>query len=80
MGYLNEKFDILIFHVDVLNDKKQKDYIDNNNSIKICVGKKKDLIINCDAKLELPATLKEINAIVESTVAKKKLIKFINRS
>jgi hypothetical protein len=75
MDYLNEKFDILIFHVDVLNDKKQKDYIDNNNSIKICVGKKKDLIINCDAKLELPATLKEINAIVESTVAKKKFNK-----
>ena len=75
MDYLNEKFDILIFHVDVLNDKKQKDYIDNNNSIKICVGKKKDLIINCDANLELPATLKEINAIVESTVAKKKFNK-----
>ena len=34
--------------------------------------KKKDLLDNCDAILELPATLKEINAIVENTVAKKK--------
>ena len=50
---------------------KKTTYI-SNDSIKICAGKKKDLLDNCDAILELPATLKEINAIVENTVAKKK--------
>ena len=40
--------------------------------LKYVQEKKKDLLDNCDAILELPATLKEINAIVENTVAKKK--------
>ncbi|MBL6861084.1 MAG: winged helix-turn-helix domain-containing protein [Candidatus Pelagibacter bacterium] len=68
----NNNTNIILFHVDVLMDKKQKEYIDSNGSIKICVGKKNIFIDNCDASLELPATLKEINAIVENTVAKKK--------
>jgi DNA-binding CsgD family transcriptional regulator len=72
---LNNNANIILFHVDVLMDKKQKEYIDRNGSIKICVGKKKEFIDNCDASLELPATLKEINAIVENTVAKKKFNK-----
>lgn len=72
---LNDNANIILFHVDVLMDKKQKEYIDSNDSIKICVGKKKEFIDNCDASLELPATLKEINAIVENTVAKKKFNK-----
>ena len=71
----NNNTNIILFHVDVLMDKKQKEYIDSNGSIKICVGKKKEFIDNCDASLELPATLKEINAIVENTVAKKKFNK-----
>ena len=69
---LNDNANIILFHVDVLMDKKQKEYIDRNGSIKICVGKNNEFIDNCDASLELPATLKEINAIVENTVAKKK--------
>jgi len=72
---LNNNANIILFHVDVLMDKKQKEYIDRNGSIKICVGKKKEFIDNCDGSLELPATLKEINAIVENTVAKKKFNK-----
>ena len=72
---LNDNTNVILFHVDVLMDKKQKKYIDSNDSIKICVGKKKEFIDNCDASLELPATLKEINAIVENTVAKKKFNK-----
>ena len=71
----NNNTNIILFHVDVLMDKKQKEYIDSNGSIKICVGKKNIFIDNCDASLELPATLKEINAIVENTVAKKKFNK-----
>ena len=62
---------VILFHTDALMDKKQKDYIEGNNSIKICVGKKKDFKDNFDENLELPATIKEINAIVENTSAKK---------
>ena len=69
---LNNNTKIILFHTDALQDKKLKNYIYKNDSIKICVGKKRDLLDNCDANLELPATLKEINAIVENTVAKKK--------
>ena len=43
--------------------------------IKICPGKKNDLKDNFNAYLELPTTLKEINAIIENTVAKKKFNK-----
>jgi len=68
----NDNFDIILFHTDCYQNKKQKDFIDNNTSIKICAGKRKDLLDNCDACLELPITLKEINAVIESTVAKKK--------
>ena len=58
---LNNNFNIILFHVDVLLDKKQKNYINHNKSIKICVGKK-GILNNIDANLELPATtLKEIN-------------------
>ncbi len=70
----NVNQNVILFHTDALLDKKQKKYIDNNNSIKICVGEKKNLL-DYDAILELPATLKEINAIVENTVVKKKFNK-----
>ena len=69
---LNNNTKIILFHTDALQDKKLKNYIYKNDSIKICVGKKRDLLDNCDANLELPATLNEINAIVENTVVKKK--------
>ena len=69
---LDNKSNIILFHVDVLLDKKLKEYIQNNKSIKICAGNKQDLKGDYDAILELPTTLKEINSIVENTVAKKK--------
>ena len=65
---------VILFHIDALHDKKQREYIHNNNIIKICAGKRKDLLENYDAKLELPTSLKEINAVVENTIAKKKFI------
>ncbi len=58
--------------MDVLQDKKQKDFIYNNSFIKICAGNNSGFKDNFDAFLQLPATLKEINAIVEDTIAKKK--------
>ena len=69
---LNDIPNIILFHIDVLKDIKTKEFIVNNNIIKICAGKKKDLIGDFDAILELPASLKEINAAVEKTIAKKK--------
>ena len=66
---------VILFHSDALIDKKQKKYIETNNSIKICLGNKKDLQNNYDGNLELPTTLKEINAIVENASAKKKFSK-----
>ena len=66
---------VILFHVDVLKDKSQKDYIENSNSAKICIGKKKDLNNNFDANLELPTSIKEINIIVEATSAKKRFNK-----
>ena len=68
----NDDPNVILFHIDAISDRKQKDYINNSKSIKICVGKRKDLIGECDASIELPTTLKEINAIVENSVAKKK--------
>ena len=72
---LNVNPNAILFHIDALQDKKQKEYINNNKIIKICAGKSQDLQDNFDARLELPSTLKEINAIVENTIAKKKFIK-----
>ena len=69
---LNNKSNIILFHTDALLDKKLKQYIQSNKLIKICAGNKKDLTGDYDANLELPTSLKEINAIVENTVAKKK--------
>ena len=68
---------LILFHTDILNDMKQKNFIDQNNCIKICVGNKKDFEIDCDARLELPTTVREVNAVIENTVAR---IKFNTNS
>ena len=66
---------IILFHVDVLKDKSHKEYINNNSFLKICAGGKKNLIDKYDAWLELPASLQEINTIIENTAAKSKFNK-----
>tara|TARA_B100001057_G_scaffold6235_1_gene5685 strand:+ start:9307 stop:9915 length:609 start_codon:yes stop_codon:yes gene_type:complete len=71
-GSPNNDSNIILYHVDALLDKKLKEYIKNDKSIKICAGDRKDLADSYDVKLELPTTLKEINKIVESSAAKKK--------
>ena len=75
LNNINTAPSVILFHTDALMDKNQKKYIEDQNLIKICVGKKKDLKDNFDENLELPATIKEINAIVENTSAKKKFSK-----
>ena len=67
-----ENPNITLFHIDVLQIKKQKDFIDKSNTIKICAGKKKDVLNIYDGYLELPSSIKEINAVVENIAAKKK--------
>ena len=67
----NMETNVILFHVDAMMDKELKSFIQNNRSIKICLGNKKDLGNNFDASLVLPTTLKEINSVVENTVAKK---------
>ena len=71
-GDIKDNPNVILFHVDIIRDKKQKNYISDTSCIKICAGAKRDFIMDCDASLELPTTLKEINAIVENTVAKEK--------
>tara|TARA_E500000178_G_scaffold346372_1_gene397901 strand:+ start:1108 stop:1713 length:606 start_codon:yes stop_codon:yes gene_type:complete len=71
----NNNPSIILFHADALKIKKQKDLIENKSAIKICVGKKEDLSINYDARIVLPTTIKEINAVVENTAAKKRFNK-----
>ena len=65
---------IILFHIDALKDKNQKDYIHNNKAIKICAANNKDLVNDYDAILKLPATLEEINTIIENLVAKRAFV------
>ena len=64
-------FDIILFHEKALNDKVDKEIISNSHSLKICVSNVKISSNNYDAFLEIPSSLKEINAAVENVVAKK---------
>ncbi len=71
----NKDFEVILFHFDILTNKKDKELIDRSNSIKICLGSKKDMKEKFDANLELPTSLKQINTIIENTSAKKKFNK-----
>jgi phosphoribosyl-dephospho-CoA transferase len=68
----DENFDIILFHVDVLENKKQKAYINSSNSIKICARARKEHLDAFDISLELPTTLAEINATIGNAASKKK--------
>ena len=75
VGVLSVNHDAILFNYDALKDSVQKDLIDNSNALKIYAIKKRDKINNFDLNLELPATLKEINAAVENLTAKNKFNK-----
>ena len=58
LEYSKNKPNILLFHVDILSDKEKKELIDKSECIKICAGKKKDLLDHYDSALEFPTTIK----------------------
>ena len=68
---LGFEYDVLIFHKDVLVNKKTKNFIDSYDAIKILACNKIDKICHYDSILYLPTSVKEINKIVESLSAKK---------
>ena len=72
---LNFNHEVILFYEDVFKDKKKADLINKSDSLKICLSSGKNLSNKFDATLELPSSLKEINAIVENIVAKKKFSK-----
>ena len=69
---LKDKAEVILFHLEAYKSSSQKNLIDNSKIIKICAGKKKDLFENFYGILELPTTLKEINSVVDVTIAKSK--------
>ena len=64
-------YDILLFHEDSLSDNTDNKIIENNSRLKVCALRKKKTSNNFDGFLQLPTSLKEINAVVESVAAKK---------
>tara|TARA_B100001057_G_scaffold500846_1_gene618250 strand:+ start:2786 stop:3391 length:606 start_codon:yes stop_codon:yes gene_type:complete len=66
----NINYNALIFHKDTLVDAKNEEFLNKFNLVKIFASNKKDTIENREIFLELPATIKEINTIVEESLAK----------
>ena len=74
-GNINDKHDVIIIHHEAIKDNAKKNFIDKSNAIKIYASKRRDVLNNYDAYLELPANLKEINAAVENIAARSKFTK-----
>ena len=72
---LNKEYEVIIIHHEALKDKNSKNFIEKSSAIKIYASRKKDSSCSYDAHLELPTSLKEINAIVENIAAKFKFSK-----
>ena len=66
--------DVILFHVEALNDKANNKIISNSNCLKILASNLKKPSQNFDAFLKLPSSLKEINFVVENIAAKKVII------
>ena len=67
--------DVIIYHYDYLKDRDVKNEIKKENCIKILATSKNDKLNNLfDNYIELPATIKEINEVVEKSSSKKKFI------
>ena len=71
----NVDFDIILFHEKILENQKSKDFILKSKLLKIYISNKRNLSVYCDEYLQIPTTLKELNNIIENTLAKKKFSK-----
>ena len=71
----NNDHHVILIHNEALKNKNKKNFIESSSNIKIFASKTKDLSSNYDGYLELPANLKEINAVVENVTAKSKFSK-----
>jgi hypothetical protein len=71
----DSKYDVILFHEDLLKDTKYHDIIEKSDTLKVCASKKKNPINNYDGILELPCTIKHINQIIENVIAKNKFSK-----
>ena len=69
------QYDILLFHKDVLTKKNNKEIIDNLTGIKILASNSINKDYKYDAFLKLPASINEINLIVENAAAKQMFVK-----
>ena len=63
-------YDILIFHDNALKNVASNDIINKSTAIKILASSKNDISVKYDSFLKLPATIDEINNIVEISCAK----------
>ena len=72
---LNKEHEVILIHHEALKDKKIKNFIEGSNAIKIFASKSINSFVSYDAYLELPSSLKEINALVENITAKSKFSK-----
>jgi hypothetical protein len=72
---INSNFDILFFHEDSLKNKTNKVIIDNSTCIKILASNSINNNYKYDAFLKLPATINEINFLIENSAIKKKFFK-----
>tara|TARA_B100000963_G_C22604597_1_gene661858 strand:- start:847 stop:1452 length:606 start_codon:yes stop_codon:yes gene_type:complete len=62
--------DLILFHEEVLTDKKNIEIINKSHQLKVCASNNKGITDNFDAILELPTSLENLNAVVEGVAAK----------
>ena len=70
-------YDVILFHEESLKNRKDAEIINKSMSLKICASNLKNSDNKYDAALNLPSTIKEINAAIENLATKKI---FINNS
>tara|TARA_B100001121_G_C18570288_1_gene564614 strand:- start:180 stop:779 length:600 start_codon:yes stop_codon:yes gene_type:complete len=63
--------DVILFHEDALNDKKNREILNKSNSLKVLASGSKKFSTDFDEFLKLPSSLSEINTVIENIVAKK---------
>ena len=72
-NFVNEitNTDVILFHEDALNDKKNREILNKSNSLKVLASGSKKFSTDFDEFLKLSSSLSEINAVIENIVAKK---------